>query len=51
VLLVREAGGLCHRSRGPDPRDTGDVIAANAHLHATLSEAVIEGVGRSHQGT
>ena len=36
---------------GQDPRDTGDVVAANPHLHATLSEAVIEGVGRSHQGT
>jgi myo-inositol-1(or 4)-monophosphatase len=50
VLLVREAGGFVTDPAGQDPRDTGDVIAANAHLHVALSEAVIEGVGRSHQG-
>ena len=48
LLLVREAGGFVTDPGGEDPRDTGDVVAGNPHLHATLSEAVIEGVARSH---
>jgi myo-inositol-1(or 4)-monophosphatase len=48
VLLVREAGGFVTDPAGQDARDTGDVIAANPHLHAALSEAVVEGVTRSH---
>jgi myo-inositol-1(or 4)-monophosphatase len=47
ALLVREAGGFVTDPAGRDPRDTGDVVAANPHLHATLSEAVQEGVTRS----
>ena len=43
LLLVREAGGFVTDPAGQDPRDTGDVIAANPHLHAALSEAVIAG--------
>ncbi len=49
ALLVREAGGFVTDPAGKDPRDTGDVVAANAHLHATLNEAVIEGVTRGQQ--
>src|ERR1700733_14696317 len=51
LLLVREAGGFATDPAGQDPRDTGDVIAANPHLHVALSEAVIEGVARSHLST
>ena len=51
ALLVREAGGFVTDPAGQDPRDTGDVIAANPHLHVALSEAVIEGVARSHLGS
>jgi myo-inositol-1(or 4)-monophosphatase len=51
VLLVREAGGFVTDPNGQDPRDTGEVIAANPHLHPTLSEAVVEGVARSHLST
>ena len=47
MLLVREAGGFVTDPAGADPRDTGDVIAGNPHLHPALSEAVIEGVERS----
>jgi myo-inositol-1(or 4)-monophosphatase len=50
ILLVREAGGFVTDPAGQDPRDTGEVIAANPHLHAALSEAVIAGVARSHSG-
>jgi len=47
MLLVREAGGFITDPAGKDPRDTGDVIAANPHLHPALSEAVVQGVARS----
>jgi myo-inositol-1(or 4)-monophosphatase len=43
LLLVREAGGFTTDPGGGDPRDTGDVVAANPHLHARLQEAVIRG--------
>src|SRR6476469_2443907 len=33
VLLVREAGGFVTDPSGHDPRDTGDIVAANPHLH------------------
>ena len=42
LLLVREAGGFATDPGGQDPRDTGDVVAANPHLQRHLSEAVIE---------
>jgi myo-inositol-1(or 4)-monophosphatase len=51
VLLVREAGGFVTDPNGGDPRDTGDVVAANPHLHPVLSEAVSDGISRSHIGT
>jgi myo-inositol-1(or 4)-monophosphatase len=50
VLLVREAGGFVTDPMGADPRDTGDVIAANAHLHQALREAVAQGVERGQHG-
>jgi myo-inositol-1(or 4)-monophosphatase len=51
VLLVREAGGFVTDPTGQDPRETGDLIAANPHLHAPLSDAVVEGVRRSQQAS
>jgi myo-inositol-1(or 4)-monophosphatase len=44
LLLVREAGGFATDVGEADPRDTGDVVAANPHLHARLREAVAAGV-------
>jgi myo-inositol-1(or 4)-monophosphatase len=49
LLLVREAGGFATDPNGKDPRDTGDVVAANPHLHPTLTDAVIEGIVRGQQ--
>jgi myo-inositol-1(or 4)-monophosphatase len=49
ILLVREAGGFATDPNGKDPRDTGDVVAANPHLHPTLTDAVIEGIVRGQQ--
>jgi myo-inositol-1(or 4)-monophosphatase len=51
ALLVREAGGFVTDPEGHDPRDTGDVVAANPHLHPALSEAVRDGIVRSHAAT
>jgi myo-inositol-1(or 4)-monophosphatase len=51
ALLVREAGGFVTDPAGHDPRDTGDVVAANPHLHPALSEAVRDGIVRSHAAT
>ena len=44
LLMVREAGGYATSTGGDDPRDTGNVVAANPHLHAKLREAVIHGM-------
>ena len=44
LLLVREAGGFATDTRGEDPRENGDVIAANPHLHPLLLAAVNDGV-------
>ncbi|MBO0711011.1 MAG: inositol monophosphatase [Acetobacteraceae bacterium] len=46
LLLVREAGGYATDPAGGDPRETGDVVAANPYLHARLGEIVRE--GREH---
>ncbi len=43
LLLVREAGGYATDPGGADPRDTGDVVAANPNLHARLGEIVLDG--------
>ena len=34
---------------GKDPLDSGDVVAANPHLHVPLTEAVLQGIARGHQ--
>ena len=44
LLIVREAGGFATDPDGGDPRASGNVVAGNAHLHATLREAVADGV-------
>ncbi len=43
LLLVREAGGYATDPAGGDPRENGDVVAANPHLHARLAAIVLEG--------
>jgi myo-inositol-1(or 4)-monophosphatase len=49
LLLVREAGGFATDPGGKDPLDAGDVVAANPHLHVSLTEAVQQGIVRGHQ--
>jgi myo-inositol-1(or 4)-monophosphatase len=44
LVIVREAGGYATAPDGPDPRPTGDVVAANPHLHAMLCEVAREGI-------
>src|SRR5271166_5603608 len=43
MLLVREAGGFATDPAGGEPRDTGNLVAANANLHAVLSGFVVDG--------
>jgi len=43
ILLVREAGGFATDPGGGEPRDTGNLVAANANLHAVLSGFVVDG--------
>jgi myo-inositol-1(or 4)-monophosphatase len=45
LLIVREAGGYATDPFGGDPRISGDVVAANPHLHPTLREAAADGLG------
>ncbi|MBV8704180.1 MAG: inositol monophosphatase, partial [Acetobacteraceae bacterium] len=44
LLLVRESGGFATDPHDGDPRETGDVVAANPHLHAKLRDAVLAGM-------
>jgi myo-inositol-1(or 4)-monophosphatase len=44
LLIVREAGGYATDPTGADPRDTGNVVAANPHLHPFLQTAVLDGM-------
>ena len=44
LLIVREAGGYATSTGDEDPRDSGNVVAGNTHLHAKLREAVIQGM-------
>jgi myo-inositol-1(or 4)-monophosphatase len=44
LLIVREAGGFVTDPAGGDPRTSGDVVAANPHLHPRLCELVAEGM-------
>lgn len=43
LLLVREAGGFATSPTGADPRETGDVVAANPTFHPRLCEIVADG--------
>jgi myo-inositol-1(or 4)-monophosphatase len=43
MLLVRESGGFVTDPGGGEPRETGNLVAANAHLHAVLSGFVADG--------
>ncbi len=47
LVIVREAGGYATDPHGGDPRERGDVVAANTHLHPQLCAAVLEGIGGS----
>ena len=42
VLLVREAGGFATDPEGGDPLDSGNIVAANPHLHPALRATVAE---------
>lgn len=44
LLIVREAGGYATEPSGGDPRLSGDVVAANPHLHPRLCELVADGI-------
>ncbi len=43
VLMVREAGGFVTDEQGGDPLASGNVVAANPHLHGPLREVVAGG--------
>lgn len=45
LVIVREAGGYATSLVGEDARETGDVVAANPHLHAKLRDVVQAGAG------
>jgi len=41
IAIVREAGGIVTEvGGGPDSMTTGDVLAANGHLHGVLREVL-----------
>jgi len=44
LLIVREAGGYATDPSGGDPMESGDVVAANPHLHGFLRDAVADGL-------
>jgi myo-inositol-1(or 4)-monophosphatase len=44
LLMVREAGGYASSTGDEDPRDSGNVVAGNPHLHGKLREFVIQGM-------
>ncbi len=44
ILLVREAGGFVTDEKGGDPLASGNVVAANPHLHPRLREIVLAGL-------
>src|SRR5205807_3225799 len=41
MLIVREAGGFVTSTGDEDPRDSGTVVVANRHRHASLREAAV----------
>jgi myo-inositol-1(or 4)-monophosphatase len=44
LLIVREAGGYATSPDGGDPRERGDTVAANPHLHPALCAAARDGL-------
>jgi myo-inositol-1(or 4)-monophosphatase len=50
VLMVREAGGFVTDEQGGDPLASGNVVAANPHLHGSLREIVAAGLATSGRG-
>lgn len=44
MLLVREAGGYATDVEDGDPLETGNIVAANTHLHPALRQAALEGM-------
>jgi myo-inositol-1(or 4)-monophosphatase len=51
LLIVREAGGYATAPDGGDPRDSGDIVAANAHLHGPLCAVVRDGMEAARTAT
>jgi myo-inositol-1(or 4)-monophosphatase len=47
LLIVREAGGYATDPHGLDPRETGNVVAANPTMHPLLTAAVQDGMAAS----
>ncbi len=47
LVLVREAGGYATAPDGGDPREGGDIVAANPYLHPLLCEAARDGIAAS----
>jgi len=47
LILVREAGGYATDPADGEPRDSGNIVAANPHLHVRLRDAVTEGMAVS----
>ena len=44
LLIVREAGGYVTDVEEGDPLETGNIVAANTHLHPVLRQAALEGL-------
>jgi myo-inositol-1(or 4)-monophosphatase len=44
MLMVREAGGYATDTDDGDPRDTGNIVAANPHMHPKLRTIVVDGM-------
>jgi len=51
LLIMREAGGYATDAAGGDPRTSGDVVAANPHMHAVLLEAAARGLAAGEART
>ena len=47
LLIVREAGGYATDPAGADPRESGNVVAANPTMHPVLCAAVQDGLSAS----
>jgi len=47
LILVREAGGYATDPADGEPRDSGNIVAANPHLHVRLRDVVTEGMAVS----